>query len=197
MFIGQGCRPLQEITVCFVRAFPVHNNLPLFCHDVQQGLLFQVPGGFAPFRMKRMENPVSFFRRFAGNQHRIHEKHSLTVGAAVNLFFTGQRLFFNVVGKLHFGLPVAFHEFVNAVQCSISFSGNQLRPDSEGVDWRRLVLQQAELLRQSILKKAFESKLVAQDPNDEPASVLLDRIKAEREKNKPIEKLRLNKKIAI
>ncbi len=37
-------------------------------------------------------------------------------------------------------------------------------------------------LRQSILKWAFEGKLVDQDPNDEPASVLLARIKAEREK---------------
>ncbi|HRN73310.1 MAG TPA: restriction endonuclease subunit S [Ginsengibacter sp.] len=43
-------------------------------------------------------------------------------------------------------------------------------------------LQQAESLRQSILKKAFEGKLVPQDPNDEPASALLKRIKAEREK---------------
>ena len=46
-------------------------------------------------------------------------------------------------------------------------------------------LKQSESLRQSILKKAFEGKLVPQDPNDEPASVLLDRIKAEREKNNP------------
>jgi type I restriction enzyme S subunit len=41
-------------------------------------------------------------------------------------------------------------------------------------------LRRAARLRQSILKRAFEGKLVPQDPNDEPASVLLDRIRAER-----------------
>ena len=35
-------------------------------------------------------------------------------------------------------------------------------------------------LTQSILAKAFRGELVAQDPNDEPASVLLERIKAQR-----------------
>jgi type I restriction enzyme S subunit len=39
-------------------------------------------------------------------------------------------------------------------------------------------LQQAEALRQSILKKAFSGQLVPQDPHDEPASVLLGRIHA-------------------
>jgi len=39
-------------------------------------------------------------------------------------------------------------------------------------------------LRQSILKRAFEGKLGTQDPNDEPASVLLERIKAEKTKPK-------------
>jgi type I restriction enzyme S subunit len=38
----------------------------------------------------------------------------------------------------------------------------------------------AARLRQAILKKAFEGKLVPQDPNDEPASVLLERIRAAR-----------------
>jgi|GEM_PF-5343902 len=36
-------------------------------------------------------------------------------------------------------------------------------------------------LDRSILAKAFRGELVEQDPNDEPASVLLDRIRAERE----------------
>ena len=43
-------------------------------------------------------------------------------------------------------------------------------------------LTRTDALRQSILKKAFSGQLVAQDPNDEPASVLLERIRTEREK---------------
>jgi type I restriction enzyme S subunit len=37
-------------------------------------------------------------------------------------------------------------------------------------------LKRASRLRQSILKEAFAGRLVPQDPNDEPASILLDRI---------------------
>ena len=40
----------------------------------------------------------------------------------------------------------------------------------------------AEQLRKSILQLAIQGKLIPQDPNDEPASVLLDRIRAEKQK---------------
>ena len=60
------------------------------------------------------------------------------------------------------------------------------------VERRLSVIQQAEAtvtaslaladrLRQSILKQAFSGQLIPQDPDDEPASVLLERIRAERE----------------
>ena len=41
-------------------------------------------------------------------------------------------------------------------------------------------LAKATVLRQSILKKAFSGQLVPQDPNDEPAEKLLERIKQEK-----------------
>ena len=42
------------------------------------------------------------------------------------------------------------------------------------------LLEKATTLRQSILKRAFEGRLVPQDPADEQAPVLLDRIRAQR-----------------
>ncbi|WP_432415761.1 hypothetical protein ACRHM7_07570 [Chromohalobacter israelensis] len=42
-------------------------------------------------------------------------------------------------------------------------------------------LEQAATLKQSILKRAFTGKLVPQNPDDEPASELLARIRDERE----------------
>jgi len=51
-------------------------------------------------------------------------------------------------------------------------------------------LKRAERTRQSILQKAFSGQLAPQDSNDEPASVLLERIRAEREKHELAEQQR-------
>jgi type I restriction enzyme S subunit len=45
-------------------------------------------------------------------------------------------------------------------------------------------------LTQAILAKAFRGELVPQDPNDEPAEVLLERIKAEKDGAEPQKKRR-------
>ena len=42
-------------------------------------------------------------------------------------------------------------------------------------------LQTLEIMRMSVLKQAFQGKLVPQDPNDESAEILLERIKKERD----------------
>ena len=55
----------------------------------------------------------------------------------------------------------------------------------------------AEDLKNSILQLAMEGKLVPQDHNDEPASVLLDKIREEKEqliKEKKIKRNKLKKK---
>ena len=54
-------------------------------------------------------------------------------------------------------------------------------------------LKRAERLQQSILKQAFSGKLVLQDPNDEPASVLLEKIRDEKEHQQPKRKKRTTK----
>ena len=55
-------------------------------------------------------------------------------------------------------------------------------------------LNQSEQLRQSILKKAFEGGLVPQDPTDEPAEKLLERIREKKEKRNIEEKRKRGKK---
>ena len=52
-------------------------------------------------------------------------------------------------------------------------------------------IQKSDNLRQSILKSAFKGKLVPQDPNYLPASVLLERIKSEKAKPKKFKQMEI------
>ena len=73
---------------------------------------------------------------------------------------------------------VPVREQARAVDLADSLS-DAARVAQEQIEAETLV--RAAALRQSILKRAFEGGLVPQDPADEPASVLLERIRTERE----------------
>ena len=75
-------------------------------------------------------------------------------------------------------VPVASLAEASAAVVQIEEKLSRIDKTLEDIDAQ---LARSKALRQSILKKAFNGQLVPQDPNDEPASVLLDRIRAERE----------------
>lgn len=65
----------------------------------------------------------------------------------------------------------------------LSILGNMKEIDSKLSELNEnLSLENISSLRQAILQQAVEGKLCEQDPTDEPASVLLEKIKAEKEK---------------
>lgn len=113
----------------------------------------------------------SVFRRFVA---------SLNTGSLIQHMFTSQ--------LAEFALPLPplaeQHEIVDEVESRLSVADEvEFVIDTE--------LERAERLRQSILKQAFSGKLVPQDPSDEPAAVLLERIKAEKAKReKPAKRAR-------
>lgn len=81
----------------------------------------------------------------------------------------------SIVEKIYFPLaPVSeTREIVRIVNQTIGAISEQ----EEAV---KLSLKQAAAQRQNILRAAFAGELVGQDPEDEPASVLLERIRTER-----------------
>lgn len=105
------------------------------------------------------KSPV--FRRFVS---------SLNTGSLIQHMFTSQ--------LADFILPLP----PLAEQIRISKEVDRINSYLEELDQLLEVnLARCRTTRQSVLKWAFEGKLVDQDPTDEPASILLERIKAERE----------------
>ena len=96
----------------------------------------------------------------------------------------------SILSSIYFPIPpiIEQHQIVQEIESRLSVVEKLEQEIEDG-------LKQSEALRQSLLKKAFEGRLVPQDSNDEPASVLLERIKTEKAKRK--KKNRKEKKVAV
>lgn len=77
------------------------------------------------------------------------------------------------------------HQIVNEIESRFTEADGMEKAIEES-------LQKAEYLQQSILKKAFEGKLVIQNPEDEPVNELLKRV--EEEKKQYLKELKAQKK---
>ena len=88
---------------------------------------------------------------------------------------THTTIYFPEVRAFHIALPPVEEqkEIVTRIKAAITRAD---RLEAETVRARALL----DRLEAAILAKAFRGELVPQDPNDEPASVLLDRVRAER-----------------
>lgn len=93
-----------------------------------------------------------------------------------------------LLNELLIALPPAAEQnaIVESLEQAESVSAGQTRYADE-------VRTQMARLNQSVLAKAFRGELVPQDPNDEPAFALLERIRAEREATHPAENGRKRK----
>ena len=76
-------------------------------------------------------------------------------------------------------IPVALCSIAEQMQIEVLLSDAQRSIDQQN-EALGLSFKQSTAQRQNILRAAFVGQLVPQDPNDEPASVLLERIRAER-----------------
>lgn len=95
-----------------------------------------------------------------------------------------------------FPVPVAPADEQTEVLAQVQVQLDSLDRQEEATD---LAMKQATAQRQNILRAAFAGELVPQDPNDEPASVLLERIRAERVEraNQPkVRRIKQEKEIA-
>lgn len=119
------------------------------------------------FRPRSVSSEFAYFLFMAQQKLGVFAK--LSAGVGINHLSAGK------FGRLQVPVPPADEqqEIVERLQAAFEAVAEQER----AIDW---AMSRASAQRQNILRAAFSGQLVPQDPNDEPASVLLERIRAQR-----------------
>lgn len=166
-----------------------HKQLWERCHPEVGDLLITKSGTIGRCAVVETERPFSLFVSVALLKPATHEVITSFISLAFQSWFqtinvqndvTGSAIKnFHLIDFRKLALPIPpieeQHQILKQVEALMNKAGliqaliDTLHP-------------QTDELNQSILAKAFRGELVPQDPNDEPASVLLERIRAEREK---------------
>jgi restriction endonuclease S subunit len=113
-------------------------------------------------------------RSMTSNRFLLHALNSVDYTSYVN---GTTRLKLTQVAMREIRLPLPPRSEQDAIVASLEAQLSALNAVATTIDYS---LVRSEQLRRSILERAFTGQLVAQDPNDEPASALLARIAAER-----------------
>ena len=91
----------------------------------------------------------------------------------------------NIGDAVRLPIPLAPMKEQVAVACRLR---EMFETHTDALESAKSAFASYAVLNQSILAKAFRGELVPQDPNDEPANVLLERIRAEREAAEAVKK---------
>ena len=110
----------------------------------------------------------------------LHSRTFRSYAIATSSGITLPRTSWDALGKFTFALPPLSEQEQIVSELERHLSAADEAEATIGAE-----LTRAERLRQSILKHAFSGKLVPQDPNDEPATVLLEKIQEEKEHQQP------------
>ena len=164
--------PFRDGDILFAKVTPcMENGKIAIAYDLKNGIGF----GSTEFHVIRLSEEHSnqfFFFYFLQQKFRQEAKRAMTSGVGL------LRVPTDYMRRVPIPLPPLSEQqaIVSEVESRLSIADKVEKTITAE-------LKRAEQLRQSILKKAFSGKLVPQDPNDEPASALLEQIKAEKSGN--------------
>ncbi len=109
----------------------------------------------------------------------------------IELFASGNQESMRNIGQERIRqIPVPVTDLCQKLSTLLSYWRKELMEQRQQESAIAVSLKQSTAQRQNILRAAFAGQLVPQDPTDEPASVLLERIRAERAAHAAVNKPR-------